>query len=203
MAESPKKEKDNTVLWWIGWITLTIVSFFISAWFWTPIVARHAGPMSQKGAAAVWVTAVFGSWMLLLVPLIVLMYNKVDRAYEDARLGREKADLEKARKNSPIRSVLIPEEDRELPVAVADKLKKTPTAIKRGHLVTAVLKDGRRVPYVFILDRREMLGVYDVSSLGFRGSDVADIEPADLDRLPVFETKKWLRLDGAGQPIGG
>ncbi len=198
-----KTEKDNTVLWWIGWIVLTIVTFFISCWFWTGFIARHVGPMDQKGVPILWVAAVFGSWMVLLVPLIVVMYNKVDRAYEDARIGRETVQLERSKKEYGVRSVLVPEEQRALPKALIDKLKKTPRAIYRGHLVTIVLRDGSRVPNVFILDRREVLGVYDASVMPFRAEDILDVEPADLDRLPEFDPKKWLRLDGAGLPVGG
>lgn len=83
-----RAKKDSTILWWIGWIVLTIVSFFVSHWFWTPFIAKHAGDMSRPGVPLLWVTAVFGSWMVLLVPLIIVMYNKVDRAYEDARSAK-------------------------------------------------------------------------------------------------------------------
>ena len=193
--------KDNTVFWWIGWITLTILSFFISCYFWTGFIARHVGPMDQKGVPMIWVAAVFGSWMVLLVPLIIVMYNKVDRAYEDARLGREAAEVERSKKEYGVRSVLIPEADRMLPKRASDKLKRTPRTIHRGHLVTVVLNDGRRVPNVFILDRREVLGVYDALSLPFKTAEIADLEPADLDHLPVFEPSRWLRLDGAGLPV--
>ncbi len=193
--------KQNTVLWWVGWITLTIVSFFASCYFWTGFISAHVGTMDQKGVPIIWVTAVFGSWMVLLVPLIVVMYNKVDRAYEDTRLSREKAELEKAQKNSPVRSILVPEPDREIPKNLADKLKKIPRAIKRGHLVTAVLKNGSKVDNVFVLDGREILGIYNATEMTFKASDISDLVPADLDKIPAFEAKKWLRLDGAGAPL--
>ena len=79
----------QTVFWWIGWIVLTILSFFLSCFFWTRHIALHVGPMSQPGVSILWISAVFGTWMLLLVPLIIVMYNKVDKAYEDARIVRE------------------------------------------------------------------------------------------------------------------
>src|SRR5689334_14637964 len=82
--------KDHSVLWWIGWIVLTILTFFAAYALWTPIIASRVGPMSQPGVPMLWVAAVFGTWMVFLVPLIILMYNKVDRAYEDARINRER-----------------------------------------------------------------------------------------------------------------
>ena len=88
-----------------------------------------------------------------------------------------------------------------LPKNLSDKLKKVPRTIQRGHLVTVVLKSGKRVENVFVLDREEVLGIYDAQSLGFKIQDITDLEPADLDRLPVFESKKWLRLDGVGNPL--
>jgi uncharacterized membrane protein len=186
----------NTILWWIGWIVLTIVSFFVSCWFWTGFIAKNVGPMSQSGVPILWVTAVFGSWMVLLVPLIVVMYNKVDRAYEDARISRETRQFEAVRKEVNVRSVQVEEKDRLLPRELADKVKKMPEALRKGHLVSAVLKDGRRFDHVFIANRREVLGIYDQTQMPFRVSDIADLVPADLDKLPNFEENRWLRLDG-------
>ncbi|HTL70536.1 MAG TPA: hypothetical protein VL404_04505 [Candidatus Eisenbacteria bacterium] len=200
---NPAKSKDNTVLWWLGWIGLTILTFFAAAWFWTGIIARHYGDMHSAHAPAIWVTAVFGSWMVLLVPLIVVMYNKVDKAYEDARISRERASFEKAKKGFKVRSQRFDDADRLLDAEVAKKVSRLPFTLRqgyhlKGHLVTAVLKDGRRVENVFILDGEQVLGVYDQAEWTFRGRDVADVVPADLDRLPVFQAEKWLRLDGAG-----
>ncbi len=200
MAQAQKKN-DNTVLWWIGWIVLTIVTFFISCYFWTGFIAKHVGPIQQAGVSVLWVTAVFGTWMLFLVPLIIVMYNKVDRAYEDTRIERETKELQKSKKGPETRSILVPEADRLLPKNISDLLKKMPRAIRRGHLVTAVLKSGQRVENVFILDKQEILGIYNADKFPFKAEDVAALEPANLDHLPAFETKKWLRLDGAGLPL--
>ncbi len=203
MSLPASKQRENTVFWWMGWITLTILTFFLAAWFWTGVIASRYGTMDRPGAPALWVAAVFGSWMLLLVPLIVVMYNKVDRAYEDVRLAREAAASEKARKGFTIRSILVEEPDRLLPKAAAKNLKSVPETIRqgyqsKGHLVTAVLKDGRRVDNVFVLDREQVLGVYDRTTLDFRIADIVELIPADLDRLPAFRPEKWLRLDGKG-----
>ena len=197
------RAKDNTVLWWLGWIGLTVVTFFAAAWFWTGVIARHYGDMHKSGAQALWVAAVFGTWMLLLVPLIIVMYHKVDKAYEDARIARETASFGKAKGRFKIRSQRFEESERLLEPPVAKKVSRLPYTLRqgyelKGHLVTAVLKDGRRIENVFILDGEQVLGVYDQTEWTFRGRDVADILPTDLDHLQVFEPGKWLRLDGAG-----
>lgn len=193
-----KKEKDATILWWMGWITLTVATFFVAGWFWTGFIADHYGPMSRPGAPLLWVTAVFGSWMVLLVPLIILMYNKVDKAYEDARIARETSAFNKAKETFKIKSVLVEENDRRLGRTITEKLKKMPEAVRRGHLVTALLKNGRRVENVFVLDKKWLLGVYGEDHPTFQAVDISDVEPTDLDRLPDFKASEWLRLDGVG-----
>ncbi len=191
-------KKENTILWWVGWIALTIVSFFVSCYFWTGFIAKKIGPMSQSGVPILWIAAVFGTWMILLIPLIIVMYSKVDKAYEDTRLAREARELELAKNEFKTRSVLVDVSERSLPKILTEKIKKMPEALRRGHLVTVVLKDKRRVENVFILNKNEILGIYDQTKMPFMLSDIADIEPADLDALPAFEARRWLRLDGAG-----
>ncbi len=190
------KKSDNTVLWWIGWITLTILTFFAASWFWTGFIADHVGSMDKRGVQVLWVASVFGTWMILLVPLIVLMYNKVDRTYEDSRIRKEEAALRARRTASGIAFDPISEEERQLPAELAKKLKTVPWTIKRGHLVTASLKDGRTVENVFIVDRQEVVGVYGRDKAPFRSaSEIADLEPADENKLPEFKTERWLRFD--------
>ena len=196
------KKNDNTVSWWLGWIALTIVSFFVSSYFWTGFIARHVGTMQQPGVPVLWVTAVFGSWMVLLVPLIVVMYYKVDKAYEDARIARESAAFDRARAELNVQSVFIEESERLLNAGLSKKLKQFPEAVKRGHLVRIKLRDGREIENVFVLDRKDVLGVYGVKEAAFRAGDIVDVEPMDLEKLPAFETANWLRLDGVGGQAG-
>ena len=193
-----KKDNPSTVWWWLAWIGLTIGSFFVSCWFWTLFIARHVGTMQQPGAPILWVAAVFGSWMVLLVPLIVVMYRKVDKAYEDARIQREKTAFQKAQGAFRIKSIFIENSKRALNKNLGQKLKSMPETIRRGHLVTAVLRDGRQIENVFILNKKEVLGVYGLEALTFEISDIVDILPCDLDRLPNFKSENWLRLDGVG-----
>ena len=74
-----------------------------------------------------------------------------------------------------------------------------PPAIRRGHLVSALLKNGKKIDHVFVLDRREVMGVYGHDPMPFRAADIVDVLPVDLDRIPVFEPERWLRFDGAGE----
>lgn len=155
--------------------------------------------MDKPGVPVLWVTAVFGSWMVLLVPLIILMYNKVDKAYEDARIARESVQFEKAKKEFEVQSVHVETSQRMLKKELAAKLKKYPETIRRGHLVTATLNNGQKVENVFILDKKEVLGVYGVKTLTFNIQDIVDVEPVAMDQIPSFKTEEWLRLDGVGE----
>lgn len=198
------KKDSASVLWWIGWIALTIASFFVAAWFWTGIIARHYGSMQSPGAPAVWTAVVFGSWMLFLVPLIIVMYYKVDKAYEDARIARENAAFERRRAGLAPRSAYLEESKRLLPAAAAKKLKHEPPTVRKGyetkgHLITAILRDGRQIENVFVLDAREIVGVYDRTVVDFSAQDIVDIVPSDGVHFPRFEVQKWLRLDEPGQ----
>ena len=197
MSSTPAKKQGpqgtQTILWWIGWITATICSFFIAVKIWTPWVAAHLGPVSESRNAVVWVGLVFGTWMVFLIPLIIFMYQKVDKAYEDARIRREK-------NQARFRSILVPEAERRISSKVSSKMQAWPETINGGHLVRARLKDGREIPYVFISERREVLGVYDARSLEFSGSEIEDVEPEVFSPAPVFLQTNWLRLDGAAAP---
>jgi hypothetical protein len=182
----------------VGWIVLTIVTFFISAWFWTGFIAERVGDMHKPGVPVLWVTAVFGSWMVLLVPLIIVMYSKVDKAYEDARIARETSQFNRARQEFRVKSVLVEEPKRLLRRELSEKLKRVPETIRRGHLVTAVLNDGRRIENVFIANRRDVLGVYGEDARPIEARDIADVEPVAPELIPDFKTEHWLRLDGVG-----
>ena len=188
-----KSSGTRTIFWWVVWITLTIASFFVAAAFWTPFIAKKFGSIHETRNSVIWIVAVFGTWMAALVPLIIMMYSKVDKAYEDARLRREKSALR-------FKSIPVDKSKRLLPSGLAAKLEHSPEAIQGGHLVTLLLKDGRRVPNVFIAGKTEILGIYDAEELNFEAGDIREIELSDLNTLPPFLTSHWLRLDGVTAP---
>lgn len=195
----PRSQGAAAIFWWIGWIGITIGAFFASCWFWTGTIARHYGTMDKPGAPLLWVAAVFGSWMVLLVPLIIVMYHKIDKAYEDARIAREKTRAAREKAGLRLRSAQVDASVRTLPKNLSDTLRRFPTVIGgRGQLVTAILKDGRRVLNVLVVDRAELAGIYDAGTLTFKASDIERFEPADWQSAPL-EAERWLRLEGAGE----
>ncbi|MBI4387870.1 MAG: hypothetical protein HY582_02360, partial [Candidatus Omnitrophica bacterium] len=191
------QDDEATVSWWLIWIGLTIGSFFLSVWFWTPFIAERLGSVKESANSLIWIVAVFGTWLIALTPLMIFMYKKVDQAYEKARIAREKRGETDRRTDSvKIKAVLIDPEKRKLPKHLSEELKKIPSTVKEGHLVTVTLKDGRKVENVFVAKRSELLGIYDQTELTFAANDIVAIEPTDLSHPPDFTQKSWLRFDG-------
>lgn len=189
------KQDESTVTWWLIWIALTIGSFFVAVWFWTPFIAERFGSIKNPGVTLIWIVAVFGTWLVALAPLMIFMYRKVDQAYENARIRRE---LRAGQAKDPvkIKAIWVEESRRRIPKEIVSALRRVPETIKGGHLVTAVLKDGRRIENVFIAKKKLILGIYDQEEFSFSGEDLAEIELVDLTRPPDFTQKTWLRLDG-------
>lgn len=189
-------QDETSVTWWIGWMGLTIASFFVSTGFWTWWFARTGVSLRESGATAHWVFAVFGTWMLALLPLMVSMYRRVDRAYEKARLAREAKEAEPHLR----KTVYVEPGRRNLRDPLISKLKQYPPTIKKGrqsgHLVHATLKDGRRFENIFVANRREILGIYGCENLPFDAEDIADLDLVPRESLPRFDESGWLRLDG-------
>lgn len=185
-----KSKGVQTILWWIGWITLTIVSFFAAAAFWTPVIAHQLGSVRDSRNAILWIIAVFGTWMIFLVPLIIFMYQKVDKAYEDVRIRREQ-------NANRFRSILVPEEKRLIPAVLSEKLATYPATVNGGHLVNITLQNGIVISNVFISECREVLGIYDAREMTFDGNEIKDLELVNMQSPPLFLTTSWLRLDGA------
>ena len=94
--------------------------------------------------------------------------------------------------------IVIEDSERLLSEVLSHKLRIMPETIKQGHLVTATLRDGRKIENVFVRNKKDVLGIYGVDSLSFRICDIVDLEASDLDRLPRFKPENWLRLDGVG-----
>ena len=186
--------KEHPVLWWIGWIALTIVAFFIPCYAWTKFFAMHAGTMDKPGMPALWVTAVFGTWMIFLVPLIIVMYNKVDRAYEDARNARERQAKELLASRFPVKAILVDGQRLLLPKPLQKKLKRLPKTLKKGQLVSLEFKDGRKLENVFVYGNEEIVGVYGRTDFPFDAREAVKAALLDPSQTPPVDYEKWLRL---------
>jgi len=194
ISEKRKKSESQTVLWWILWIVLTIASFFLAVAFWSPWIAERYGSVHETKVAVIWITAVFGTWMVMLLPLIVVMYKKVDKAYEDARIAREKRAL-------CFKSIHVDKSKRLLPSDWSSKIATWPETIQGGHLVSLTLKDGRDFRHVFIRDHEEILGMYDQTEFPFDIHNISDIRSEDAKEVASSLTSNWLRFDGVAPSV--
>ena len=189
--------KEHPVIWWIGWIVMTIVAFFIPCYAWTKILAHNTN-MSQPGMPAIWVTAVFGTWMIFLVPLIIVMYNKVDRAYEDARNARERQAKELLASRFPVKAIDVEEARLQLPKPLQKKLKRLPKTLKKGQLVSLEFKNGQRLENVFVYGGEEIVGIYGRKDFPFDAREAVKADLMDPSQVPPVDYDKWLRLQAAG-----
>jgi hypothetical protein len=200
-STAKSNQTSSSVLWWVVWITLTILSFFISCAFWTWFIARHVGNMNQTGTPLIWVATVFGTWVIILIPLIIAMYNKVDKAYDEAKIRREMSSQKLAFSRSKFKSIFVDTQRRTLPEHLQNKLKRIPEVMKHAHLVNCHLKDGKTIEHVFILDRQEIVGLYGKKEFTLNLKDIADFSPVDFELQKIDDESLWLRLDGPAQAL--
>lgn len=145
---------------------------------------------SQAGFDRNWLKTVFGSWLALILPFLIWMYRKADAIFKTAIIRQTNTT------QNPFRSLMIARAKRLLPEPLSRKLHGVPPTIQTGHVVTAVLKDGRRIPHCFVINSKELLGIYDRVAVDFEGSDIIDILPTPTAEIPPYEEAKWLRLNG-------
>ncbi len=181
-------DEEKAVSSWLHAMGFFIGSLIAACLFWS---LRYKSEILQNPSHfhAGWAKAVLVSWLLLLLPFLIFLYRKADQIF--------KAALNRQRQTGPLfRTSFVERNQRLLPRKIADKLQGLPPTLERGHLATVILKDGRRIPNVFILNASEILGVYDRLDLGFEASEVEDLEVTQAGEWPAFEESRWLRVDG-------
>ena len=181
-------DQEKAVDAWLGGMSLFIGSLILSCLFWT--VRYKQQVMESPALDEMWAKSVFGTWLVLLLPFLVMMYRQADRLFKTA----EERQLYTPR----FKIQSVDEAKRQLSESLKKKIKAIQPALPGGHIVTAILSNGKKIPHVFIYQGREVLGVYD-RELDFSLADIIDFEPIPLDNLPAYEETKWLRLDGKGQ----
>lgn len=180
------EDQEKAVDVWLGGMSLFIGSLIFSCLFWgLRFKARIITPDNSLDEA--WMKSVFGTWLALLFPFLFLMYKQAETLFKTAEERQTRAPS--------FRSAWMDETDRQLSEDVRKKVQRLKSAMPDGHVVTAVLADGRRVPHVFIFKGREILGVYDREQMDFVGAAIVDVEEIPLEALPAYEEEKWLRMD--------
>ncbi len=182
------QDEEKSVDAWLMTVGAFVGLLVVSATVWA-FVLKSRIQMDPQRMDPLWAKAVFGTWLLLLLPFLVLLYRRADTIFKNAVLRQTAA-------GPKFRMTLVEKSKRVLPARLSEKIAGAPPTLRQGHIVTLVLKDGSRVPDCFVLNQSEILGVYDRAEFTLNAKDAIDIEVADPEKLPAYEESKWLRLDG-------
>ena len=178
-------DQERAVDAWLMGMSIFIGSLVMSALGWG-IVFKPRLHTESAGMDGVWMKAVFGTWLAVLIPFLIFMYRKADFIFQTARMRQTY--------EPNYRQAAIPREERLLPQALADRLAAAKPILPKGHLIHAKLKDGSWVKYLFILNGNEIAGIYDRERLDFDPRQIEEIQIVS-EELPVFDPTRWLRLD--------
>ncbi len=169
------------------------IGLWIAACFFWSFSMRPA--IRNYGLDREWTKNVFITWLVLLIPFLIWMYRRADAIFRRAHARQTYAPRHK--------SIYIDLKGRRLPKNIAEKLKDIPETLPGAHLVHVTLKNGDKVPHVFIKFRREIAGIYGREELGFEAAEITEIRGIDPKEFPAYEESKWLRLDGPDRDLHG
>lgn len=180
LNDDQEKAVDAWLLGMGVFIGLLVASLFVWSWL-------LKGRIDQGGYDTLWIKSVFVSWLVILLPFLILMYRKADLIFKTA--------AERQTYSPKFRTVSVERSKRLLPDPIVQKLKGFPPTLREGHVVTLILSGGREVPNVFVLNHREILGVYDQTNFDFSTQDVSGVEQSDPSKLPPYDESLWLKFD--------
>ncbi len=170
---------------WLAAMGIFIAALILTCLFWDWRLKDRV--FASPGFDRTWAKYVFTSWLIFTLPLLVFLYKKADQIYKAAAVRQTQW-------GPKFQTAYLEKSKRTLPESVAARIKSLPETMDEGHVLHLILKDGRKIPHVFVFRGAEVLGVYDVSSVDFEIDQVMDAEP--VLEMPVYEESKWLRLDG-------
>lgn len=180
-------------LFWLRWIVgfagaLILSAVLVSSMvMWSYVYRERIGTPGASWNRD-WAKAVMATWLVFLLPFLAWMYRRADQIFRHA------TERQQAR-GPKFRTVHVAQIKRKLPAVLTRKLQTMTPTLDRGHLLTAQLKDGRRIPHIFVMNGSEILGVYDHAAFDFEVLDIETIELMDPAALPAYDESKWLRLD--------
>lgn len=183
------QDQESAVDAWLSALGLFVGLFVAAAIFWSVRLKSSILADVSDGLDPLWLTAVLASWLVLLIPFLIVMYRRADALFKTAAARQAGAVPQ-------IRKIFVERSKRVLPAGIKERIERFPPTLPKGHVVTLTLKDGRRIPHVFVVNSAEILGLYDCPDMGFEAREILDVEPVPGDSLPAYEEAKWLRLDG-------
>ena len=180
------EDQEKSVDAWFTGMGFFIGLFIASALAWTWFLRKRLFP-DTPGFDPVWLKAVFSTWFLILIPLLVWMYRRADNIFEKANARQTYEPHFQVHWIEP--------EKRQLSADLSRQIKKFKPTIPGGHLVNARLKNGQVLKHLFVMDAKEVAGVYDPMVLDFDVSEFEDLSVLESDCLPSFDETKWVRFN--------
>jgi uncharacterized membrane protein len=173
---------------WLAGMAVYIGALIASSLLWS-FVFRGDLHRESAGLYGPWLKAVVATWLVALIPFLVVMYRKADMLFKEAH--------ERQTSRGPkFQSTLVEKAARQLPVEIAAQISTFPEMLENGRIITLKLKDGREIRNVFVINSREVIGLYDCESMNFKTADVIGVQSVDSEKLPLYDETRWLRLDG-------
>lgn len=181
------QDQEKAVDAWRLGMSCFIGILILSALFWSFWFREEITNPAHQGLSGNWLKAVLGTWLILLLPVLAYLYKKTDQIL--------KAAIERQTQIGPkFKTQFVEKSKRILPDTLAKKLENIPETMPKAHVVNLILKSGRKIPDVFVLNRKEVLGIYGCDKVDFDILESSDVEP--VSQLAEYNEEQWLRLDG-------
>jgi hypothetical protein len=178
-------DEEKAVDVWLAGMGLFVALLIAACFFWS--WKMRAQIFETRSIDGLWARNVFATWLAVMMPFLIFLYKRADQIYQ-AAVKRQK------HLGPKFQTAFLDQSKRKLAADMAQKLKSFPETLHDGHVVNVLLKDGRKIPDVFVFRGDEILGIYNAEAPSFEAQDIADIEP--VESLPAYDESKWLRLDG-------
>lgn len=180
-------DQEKAVDAWLLGMGIFIGLLVASSLGWSVVFKEKILLKESAAIHPLWVKAVFGSWLVFLIPFLIMMYRQADNIFKTAVQNQTYTPRHKV--------MSIPQKSRLLPEGLVNRLKNIEFTIQNGHLIDLTLKDGRKIPNVFVFKGHEIMGIYERESLDFEVSQIEDFKCVDKAKLPAFDESKWLRFE--------
>lgn len=182
-------DEEKAVDAWLQGLGTFVSLIVLSALAWAYYFKAEITAVNHSGLHSLWAQYVFGTWLIFLLPFLVFMYKKADKIFKAA-------EQRQGYTGTQFKAVFVDKEKRTLPTNLQNKIKNFPETLENGHVLNLIMNNGQQIPNVFVLNKSEILGIYDVDQFDMNITDIKDVELMGVQQLPVYDEKKWLRLDG-------
>ncbi len=179
-------DQEKAVDAWLAGFGSFIGAFVASEFLWALILKDRISP-NTPGLDPLWMKAVFSTWLVILIPLMIWMYRSADTIFKTAN--------ERQTHQPSFQVLWVAPEKRVLSPALSSKLAHIKPTLPGGHVVRGRLKNGEVLENLFVLNGKEIVGAYGLQITDFDASRFEDIEVMDIRDIPPYEESRWIRFN--------